>query len=104
MHLDQSVEIHNNTSDFKGLKTVIQKVRLNSLLYITEKRHLLSQLCPTDVLHLELLSLMGFSLTAQRTPLNISLSLRHSQKKRRFVTSLVDICPLTAAHHKISVC
>jgi len=67
--LDQIAEIHKNTSDFNWLKTVIiLKVRLNSLLYIMERRHLLSRLRPTDVAHLELLSLMGFSLTAHRTP------------------------------------
>jgi hypothetical protein len=68
MNLDQIAEIHKNTSEFKGLKTVIQQVRLNSLLYIMERRHLLSQLRPTDAPHLELLSLMGFPLTANRTP------------------------------------
>lgn len=43
-------------------------MRLNSVLYIMERRHLLSQLCPTGVPHLELLSLMRFCLTARRTP------------------------------------
>jgi len=101
--LDQIAEIHKNTSDFKGLKAVIQRLRLNSLFYIMERRHLLSQLCPTVVPHLELLSLMGFSLTAHRTPRTL-VSHSDTAKKRRFFTSLEDICPLNALHHKISAC
>jgi len=62
---------------------VMHLKRLNSLLYITERRHLLSQLCPTGVPHLELLSLMGFSLTAHTTPWTL-VSHSDTDKKATF--------------------